>query len=504
LLAAFLPWLPSAPWTGLKPSRLWRGYNVVAVRAATVDRGKLLAALRSLGPGVVSETTSPVSFTDFEGVERCAYSELDRRIDPLDPRRDPYLEGLRGYFRMQGSGGEWKIAYIPARSSGASLFFRLAGHLGFPARGEWRLAEFDPLEKVFSILVAWAFAFLFVFSSQERLGSAVLLSLSSLLVWAPLLIAGGLAELSLCVLLQLAWLPLGRCSLASVRSTGRRGRMRPDTKEFRARRAVYIVASLVGTAVFLVAEGFTWYSLVGTIVSAVASLLLLEALPPLSSALQGRRRGRILFQPIPIVRPRIDSLRGKSAAFLFALVGIIVVGLLPLARSAAMPVPLPAAAARDFTLQSIGQLPANGRIERLPGLAEFVTHAAFQETLSFGRPWRLPKPDERVYQREYVASPWGGAVIGRARAVKSFGATWLAGLFRSAPSGSIEAMLIAQGRPVGAGIVGPGYALTKDLPVAIIALCILIVLFRRETIGGPLIRGMIWRINGAARRNQIP
>jgi hypothetical protein len=88
--------------------------------------------------------------------------------------------------------------------------------------------------------------------------------------------------------------------------------------------------------------------------------------------------------------------------------------------------------------------------------------------------------------------------------VKSFGAAWLAGLFRSAPSGSIEAMLIAQGRPVGAGIVGPGYALTKDLPVAIIALCILIVLFRRETIGGPLIRGMIWRINGAARRNQIP
>ena len=91
---------------------------------------------------------------------------------------------------------------------------------------------------------------------------------------------------------------------------------------------------------------------------------------------------------------------------------------------------------------------------RLPDLSDLATHAAFQETMAFGRPWRLPAPDERVYVREFSTSPSTGAIDAHLRSVKVFDETWRKGLERRAASGSLEALLFAQGRPVGCRAAG--------------------------------------------------
>jgi hypothetical protein len=131
-------------------------------------------------------------------------------------------------------------------------------------------------------------------------------------------------------------------------------------------------------------------------------------------------------------------------------------------------------------------------------------HAAFQETMAFGRPWKLPVRDERVYVREFAANPATGAIVARPRAVKVFDARWLQSVRDRAPAGSLEALLFAQGRPVAVALRKPGRTLLRDLPMTVLAALLLLATAARDVgLVRPLIRWDIVRFNGAARRSQV-
>jgi hypothetical protein len=140
----------------------------------------------------------------------------------------------------------------------------------------------------------------------------------------------------------------------------------------------------------------------------------------------------------------------------------------------------------------------------MPDFSDLVSHADFQETMAFGRPWRTPVRDERVVVREFLANPETGAIVARERTVKVFDSTWLSSVRRRAVPGSLEAMLFAQGQPVIVAIKGPGYVLVRELPIAFLVLCWLLALLGRDLGLGPLIRGNLPRLNNAARRDQVP
>jgi hypothetical protein len=141
---------------------------------------------------------------------------------------------------------------------------------------------------------------------------------------------------------------------------------------------------------------------------------------------------------------------------------------------------------------------------RLPGFAALVTHAAFQETIAFGRPWRAPKRDERVAVREYLSNDATGVFVERLRTVKVFDTAWLQGVRRRAQPGSLESLLYAQGRPVTVSVKGAGFGLLRELPIVLLVLCALLAWLGRDLGLGPLIRGNLLRFNGAARRDQVP
>ncbi|HET6486461.1 MAG TPA: hypothetical protein VFH83_08570, partial [Spirochaetia bacterium] len=106
--------LPSLPGSSPRPSQPWRRYHTILVRSDSQGPDGMEGLVRRLkaaaGPGVVTELTAPVDFWDFSGVATVAYARLDSRLDPLDPRRDPYLNGLRSYLRTAGASAEWRIA----------------------------------------------------------------------------------------------------------------------------------------------------------------------------------------------------------------------------------------------------------------------------------------------------------------------------------------------------------------------------------------------------------
>jgi hypothetical protein len=496
-IAVFL-WLPSAPGIGPQPARLWRGYQTLAVRADVVkSRGAAVIAAR-LGPGVICDVTATAEFWDFGGFSRVSYAALDSRLDPLDPRRDRYVEGAARYFHASGAGREWWVAYLPATRPGFRLFLHTASMLGMPVRGQWRLAEFDPLEKMLSLLAVFGFAVLLAISFDEARRVALIVALIAAFLWTPFLLSGSIAQLAVCLIVLLSWFPLLRACLLLRRW---------DKHLFRTLQKPLLLFGCVAAASLATSSlgiGFSFSRLLDFLSPIVASLLVLAVIPAVSLLTAAGGRRKRIFQPVPIVRPALDPLRGRSAALIVAPLALVFIALLSLTRGLALPTPHAVLGAGSFSWHSLARLGRETGERQLPGFAELVTHDAFQETMPFGRAWKAPSRDERVTVRDFAYDPSTGALSARKRTVKVFDSTWLSSVRSRVTAGSLEALLYAQSRPVVVSVRGAGYGLLKELPIVLLVLCALLAWLGKDLGLGPLIRGNLLRLNGAARRDQVP
>jgi len=494
LLACLLLWLPSAPWVSPKSTLIWRGYQTLLVRGSAAQAESLSALAARLGPGIVSEVTSPFEFWDFTGLSSATYADLNRRLDPLDPRRDRYIDGAAGYFRAAGAGGEWHIAYIPAVETSLRLWLRISGALGLPVRGEWRLVEFDPLSKLLSLAAVFGLAVLLALAQEERRRTALAFALAGALLWTPFLLSGGLARFALTLILLPAWFPLMRADIP----------LRWDDKVFtRLKRPLLIYGGAAGgaCALILITSGASGSNL-ASFFSALGVSILMLPLPAVIRGAGRRNHRRTIFEPVPIVRPKSDALHSRSLAFMCAAVSLVLISLLCFVRGPALPTPLPVARAHSFSWGAVDRMNRAGRAPVLPDYLGLVTHVAFQETIAFGRPWRPPQMDERVYIREFALNPLTGATVARQKIVKVFDATWLESVRRREMSGSLGALFYAQGRPTITVLRGPERAALRELPAALVVLALFLAWLRRDLIRGPLIRGNLLRLNSSARRNQ--
>jgi|GEM_PF-1077442 len=494
LPAVFLFWLPSSSWVAPQSTLIWRGYQTLLLRGRAAQPESMAALVARLGPGVVSEITSTVEFWDFSGLSMAAYIDLDRRLDPSDPRRDRYIDGASSYFRATGPGGEWRVAYVPAVQTSFRLWLRISAAAGVPFQGEWRLVEFDPMEKLLSLAAVFGLAVLLALAQEERRRAALAFALAGALLWTPFLLSGGLARFALALILLPTWFPLMRADIPL------RG---DDTVRARLKRPliIYGCTAAAGFMLIMVTSGFSGSNLAGFLSPFGLSILML-LLPAVTRDAGGRFHRRTIFEPVPIVRPRSDALRSRPVAFLCAAVSLVLVGLLFFERGPALPGPYTVRRTHDFSWDAVDRMKQAGHAATLPDFLGLVTHAAFQETIAFGRPWRPPEKDERVYVREFVLNPVTGATVARQKVVKVFDATWLDSVQRRSRHGSLGALFYAQGRPATAELRGTERASLRELPAAVAVLVMFLAWLRRDLVHGPLIRGNLLRLNSSARRNQ--
>jgi len=498
VLMAALLWIPSARGISLKKTVLWDGYQTVVLRSDRFGSGETAALVARLGPGVVSDVTSLADFWDFSGMARIRYADLDARLDPLDPRRDGYVDGAKGYFGASWRGASWRVLYVPAVRTGARLYLDLTRLLGLPGRAGWRLIDFDPLEKTVAVFALFGLASLLTVSLAQGRRAVLGPAFAGAAIWVPFVMRGGLAEAALALGLLLTWFPMLRAFLLVKGWDGEllKGVRRPL--------GTFCAAAAAGLILSLPGAGGVGPRLLDFLSTLACCFLSLPAVALASRVTSSRRTQRSLFEPVPIVRPAGDALRGRSVAPFFALISLVVIAVLPVARGANLPTPMGVIGVRDFSWQSLQRLSRAGRTLRMPDLSDLVTHAAFQETMAFGRPWRLPSPDERVYVREFSSSPSTGIIDSRLRCVKVFDETWRKAVRRRTEAGSLEALLFSQGRPVAVAVRGSGRSLFREFPVTLGVLIALLALLARDLGVGPLIRSNILRSTMVARRNQIP
>ena len=496
LLLAVL-WLPSAPFFGPRSTRLWRGYQTLLVRVGSSAERALPAVLGRLGPGVVSEQTTTVDFYDFSGQARVSLADLSRRLDREDPRHDPYVDGIKGYFNVTTREADWRIVYMPARSGPVAVFVTLRQVLGAPGAGGWRLAELDPVEKLIACAAPLVFAaILSAFAAKRRRGTILLGALGAAL-WVPAIVNGPPGVLALSLIVLAAWLPLAQEWLLLVRGEA------AGVKQTGRGLLVFLGAAAGGVTAFLALTGFSSPALALCVSPVVSSLLLLAALPLSRASVEAWRVRRVRVA-IPHVPTGSDPQKGRFLAITVGLFALALSGLQPLARGGACPVPVPLIGVWDFSWSSLQRLQARSPGNRLPDISDYVAHQAYQQGLGFGRKWAFPLPDERIYEREYLLDQSTGVVQARLRTVKVFDASWLAAAVSRPAPGSVEALLLAQGRPVAAAVQGPAGPLSRSLPFTIIVFCVLFAVLGRDLGLGPLIRDNLWRLNSEARRDQVP
>ena len=496
LLVLAVLWIPFAPFVTPKPSRLWRGYHTVLVRAGGPADSLIPDALARLGPGIICERTATVDFYDFSSSVRFPYAGLRERLDPLDPRRDPYIDRMAGYFTVTSGEAEQHALYIPARSTSLRLYLSLWSMLGPPARSAWRLVDFDPVEKLISVAALIAFAVLMTRGTRRRGRWPPAPALVSLL-WVPAIIAGGPSMLALSFCLLAFCLPLLRTRLASA------GKSWTDLRRSRGPLLRYLGIGAISLLVFFLVNGRSLVMLLQPLAPFLCSLLVVLVAPLVRQAADEWRR-LLVFAAVPLARNGREPGKGGQRALSLALFSIAIVVLIPLSRGGAFPAPIALAGAHEFSWDAVVRLRQGSKADRLPDFSDLVAHEAYQQTLGFGRKWREPAPDERVYRQEYLVNPFTGVVRARLRTVKVFDSTWLASVRAHPASASLDALLLSQGRPVEAAVRGPARTLAGELPFTALAFCALLLLLGRDLRLGLLIRGNLWRLNGEARRDQIP
>ena len=420
--------------------QVWRGYYTLLVHeenSTAEDPGAtLVGALVEADVGaVVSAYTASERVTIFAGYEWVALADLDLRLDALDPRYDPYLRRVANWFTTAADTGAAQVVYVASALPPAYFAARVAWELS-GSGVSWQMVELPRGRVLLGLLLFAVSGALQIYPRDSRVPRWW--RVAQALPWLSVIVHGGL-------LAALVAVP-AYCGGIRLVGTLRRGGWRAAATAVAALLGIGLLSLIVlagragdglplfralpaGTvqpmALYLVV-GFVWHAAMSCI--CLPAWCLAPALPP-------------ALPPAPQQRAA-----WVASSLMFVLLGVAV--LLTAARGESIPRPHPVPGSVGLSLANLQTLGSDGATE-LPVLSHYVAHAAYQETLQFGRPYALPKPDERVSVDQYRRGQ-DARVLHETEQVAYFSEQWLRATLAAAPHTGVAALLLAQGRAVAA------------------------------------------------------
>ncbi|MFW6293256.1 MAG: hypothetical protein ACOC7V_13155 [Spirochaetota bacterium] len=402
-----------------RPDRPLEPYLTVVTDHAHGEAARLLLDVGARD--VITPENTEVLVSRFGSIDSVPLSVALATLDPLDPRRDPWIEGLGAYFSFSGRNAVYVRFNLPA-----GRVDRLVRTTLGPDSG---IAEWSPLRTggallVFAVLAALAL----YFAGRERLRLV-----PAILPWVPAiaplgLVAAAVAGVSV---MYLGWTSeeVGRVSTLR-RQHGSTVRSALGLRAIGL--AVVVVLSLVYAGRLL-----GWRSL--------GPLLIALSGASLGSLVTATRFRRPLdtehrpFVPVSILKARVDAIIGRNWSRL-GLVALPVLLFLPpfvdalvSGRGAPRPVPVHAER-RALTYEGIRDVWTHSSDVNLPDIADYLAHRAYQEGLAFGRQYGFPDPDEVVALSRYREES-DGSYSSFAETVLTFDQAWVEGALRDAPVG---------------------------------------------------------------------
>ncbi|TVQ21467.1 MAG: hypothetical protein EA382_13595 [Spirochaetaceae bacterium] len=395
---------------------------------------------------IVAPHTTKVLVSRFDGVDAVSLPAALTRLDPLDPRRDPFITALGLYFVIDGANALY--ARIPGTLWNANRFVRDV--LGSGSRvAEWYAVPYALSVALFALVVGGT-------AVLYGRGRVVVLALAVPLV--PVIATGSLAA-AVAAAVTFASTAVGHRIDRDERAR------RSDVVALVSVRAVAMVAAVVGLSgvyVVAVAGGRALVAyLIGTS-GAGAVLVLARSVAHLIAAARRHDDGHRPFVPVSILRSHrgLGGLeRWLPALWTLLLVLPPIVDRLMPDAPVRRPV-VEAAGAAGFDHEDLLRLWSDARFE-LPSIADYIAHRAYQEALAYGYAYAFPAPGTVVTLNRFREEADGSYSSFR-ETVATFDQSWIDHAIGSAPGG-IVSMLASFGRPVGV-VLTPTDALYSRYP----------------------------------------
>ncbi len=365
-------------------AQIWDGYYLLG--------GRLSVPLEPAFPGSLTHA-APVRFTVFDGFAEVPAHRLTQRLDPVDPRFDPFLRGVAEFFVTDEPSGERRsLSYVRTDLPPAGLLLRLAFRAPAAAL---TVLDFDVRRRLLAagMVAAVALAELGVRAVAGRPASG-LAKAGMTVPWAvAALNAGGAAVIA---------------AAAVLPAIGRLGGPEPA----RAAGGAAAVIVVVAMASLMLGGAPAGFAVAAATVGSIA--------------LAGGRwkAGRKQSRGVPRGRRAAAAV---SAGTLVALATVVATTATPPAVRVPAPDAGGAASPREGitwdALTGLG-VSASGSAD-LPNAADYVAHVAFQEGLPYGRAYRLPAEGERLAVSSFRVVGQRGRMVRDERVISVYDLSWL-------------------------------------------------------------------------------
>lgn len=412
--------------------RVWQGYYLLLVER---DAPCELIVQRLAEAGfdrTVAECTVTVSLNTFGSLERIPLSRVGVRLDPVDPRFDPYMRGLPAWFYTTLGDAPKSIIYLASDQNPWTVYRRTASALSGSGL-RWSLPEWERRGVwVFGI----AFLLVTVFTAARARGMRVAAAAAAL-PWLGWVLFGGLPAFGAAVAVYLTAVLLTQRALCALRD---------ERSGILYREALYLLL-VVLVVVALVPHGgnLSRLSVIASTAGTLAVLLILLLL----RRERYRTTDHALFIPLPLLSNRATV---RSSDVFLLVPALILVILAPLVYAAASdsattpqipePEPLVGSMHSFETLQRLSNNSAQGSP---PSLADYVAHRAFQEAFMYRAVWALPRSGERVVRQRVAQN--GGRLERTNETIVEYTPEWLDQLLNESTVSGVEAIQLAQPYP---------------------------------------------------------
>ncbi|MFP4483877.1 MAG: hypothetical protein ACLFO1_03385 [Spirochaetaceae bacterium] len=434
-------------------STVWPGHYTVLVSSDVAPRDAV-EAMRAEGlSGVLSEATATVEIQAYGRMERVAVDRLDERLDPLDPRYDPYIRGVRTLFRVADGARSFGIYYLPVDQGIPATHRALARGIG-TLTSDWAFVEWG-LGRSILLVVPFLVAAAFLFRRMRRVRVPLVVTAP---VWGVLVLATGTSGflVSLGVLLSfLQWLSVSveRQHYAGFYHTN------GDRNQLRRNAALFLSAWIAaGLVVFAVQEP----ERMGLFAVALAVTAAVGGATHVRTYLRATGSDHRLFIPVSL-RPRdydADHRAAARASVVLSALAVVTVAAASLSGFLGPPaIPQPTGrAVEPVSYSSLHRVWSNSGT--MPTLADYVAHRAFQEGMMYGRRYGLPAPGEELTLSSFRRDE--GVLTQEPEVVLSYDSEWLEDAVTSIDRSNVARIFVTLGGPVGVEM-GPTPGLYSSL-----------------------------------------
>ncbi|MBN1699594.1 MAG: hypothetical protein JW881_18890 [Spirochaetales bacterium] len=447
---------------------LWKGYYTLVLDTP----GEIAPVCERLArvpgiTGVVSKDTSRVTFNNLETLEEITVSELESRLDPLDPRNDAYMKSLHRYFLNSDGCG---VIYVKTRLNRV-LFSLTAGGIVNTRSITMSSPDVRLHEQFLYFFFALIFAVCFIFF-RERKSPHKAPAILGLFPWLMFTLSGDMVSLVCFFIIYPAWFRFYRESSLAIDNRilyqwdmGTNGRfIKSGLIAGGALFSAFVIRLLQGGGAGLFSLLFVAF--------ASASLSVFTLLFRLRKETQREHR---LFTPVrlfPLSRKSFNKgitngfhFHGETMAADAALLAIVACCFILMyvvmggSSDTGLPLPLRQDGSDAISYQGLIELEKTKRREYLPDLSDYVSHRFYQEGISDGAVYGFPALHEEILTGEYREESGDGSIVQTLKTRHTCDEAWLDAVIGSIKENSIEELLFLQQRPlhVSAGSAGDYY-----------------------------------------------